>query len=549
MSDPAGWHPQTAEGLAGGVRAPDSRLTERLLARGTRPLGVIDVRRAEAHYARIVDWLAARTPLLEHLRARYGLTEGEGASALSLAFADAGTGEFAHAPGVGLSAGDVGLSLSAVPEAFTARAAETSVTYTAHVPEDSAAPAEAKRIARRGVPVFSRADSDSLRAVSDTSRAVSETQQPDGGARQEPDEAARQQQRGAVPAIPERAGPNLERAESNLELANSNVESAGQKAEPPRGGGAAPTVKEIPAKEIPAATAGADGARFADVRLVSASRAAATAPPESPRSPTPRGVAPSEARGATSTAAPGGTLARSEEPLRSAGELIGVRPKDGGGPVGTLAQGKPPRAGVSEVYEAQGDDTPAAEAQPRAVVRERARAAPAEAANERAASPVGEMARGAREAQAVSHEPRAVAHEARAVAREASAQSASAPAESPMPLARAREIPVNDSRPESPTLRTQSPLPLVQPLVQSPMPLAQPPMPAASSNGVGRGTAAVRPGHSATVTHAPTVETFTPGRGGARAGGVNVERLTEQVSSRLTQRLLAERERRGMGRR
>jgi hypothetical protein len=107
-----------------------------------------------------------------------------------------------------------------------------------------------------------------------------------------------------------------------------------------------------------------------------------------------------------------------------------------------------------------------------------------------------------------------------------------------MPLARARELPVNDSRPESPTLLTQSPLPLVQS-----------PTPATSSDGVERRTAAARPGDSATVTHAPTVETFTPGRGGARAGGVNVERLTEQVSSRLTRRLLAERERRGMGRR
>jgi hypothetical protein len=440
------------------------------MARGTRPLGVIDVRRAEAHYARIMDWLAARTPLLEHLRARYGLTEGEGASALSLAFADARTGESAPAPGVSLSTGDGG-SLSAVPEAFVSRAAETLVTYTAHVPDDSAAPAEAKRIARRGVPVFSR-------AVSDSSRAVSETKRHDGGARQEPDEAARRQQRGAVPAIPERGGSN---------------------AEPSRGGNAAPSVKEVPA-----ATAGADDARFADVRLVSASRATAPAPPESPQSQTPRGVTPSEARGPTSAAAPGGTLARSEEPLRSAGELIGVQPKSAGGPVGALAQGKTPRPGVSEVYEAQGDDTPSAETQPRAVTRE----------------------------------ARAVAREAPDVAHEAPAQSASASAESPMPLARARELPVNDSRPESPTLLTQSPLPLVQS-----------PTPATSSNGVERRTAAARPGDSATVTHAPTVETFTPGRGGARAGGVNVERLTEQVSSRLTRRLLAERERRGMGRR
>ena len=57
------------------------------------------------------------------------------------------------------------------------------------------------------------------------------------------------------------------------------------------------------------------------------------------------------------------------------------------------------------------------------------------------------------------------------------------------------------------------------------------------------------PRNTRTLFGLPTVETFTPGRGGARAGGVNVERLTEQVSSRLTQRLLAERERRGMGRR
>jgi hypothetical protein len=108
-----------------------------------------------------------------------------------------------------------------------------------------------------------------------------------------------------------------------------------------------------------------------------------------------------------------------------------------------------------------------------------------------------------------------------------------------MPLARAREIPADDSQRESPTLRAQSPLPL-----------------AANPAAAERGGSAGSQTDSATAATATQVtpivaETITPGgKGfGARAGGVNVERLTEQVSRHLARRLLVERERRGMSRR
>jgi hypothetical protein len=128
---------------------PDSRLTERLLSRATDSLGLIDVRGAEQHYARIMDWLAARTPLLERLRTRYGLTEGEGMT--GLAFAEARGQEGSHLD-------DAGINLSAAPFSFTAPAAEQIFTRVAQIPDDSdAEPTEVKRIARRGVPTFSPA--------------------------------------------------------------------------------------------------------------------------------------------------------------------------------------------------------------------------------------------------------------------------------------------------------------------------------------------------------------------------------------------------------
>lgn len=131
---------------------PDSPLTARLLSRATDSLGLIDVRGAEQHYARIMDWLAGRTPLLERLRTRYGLTEGEGLT--GLAFAEPRGWDGAHF-------GDEGVNLSAAPAAFNAPAAEQIFTHVAHVPDDpDDEPTEVKRIARRGVPTFSSTSSE-----------------------------------------------------------------------------------------------------------------------------------------------------------------------------------------------------------------------------------------------------------------------------------------------------------------------------------------------------------------------------------------------------
>ncbi len=46
-------------------------LTERLAQRGSQPLGVIDVRQPQQHYARTAGWLSRRFPLLQELAARY----------------------------------------------------------------------------------------------------------------------------------------------------------------------------------------------------------------------------------------------------------------------------------------------------------------------------------------------------------------------------------------------------------------------------------------------------------------------------------------------
>ena len=468
MSDPTGGHPQTAEG-----QAPDARLTERLLARATRPLGVIDVHRAESHYARIMDWLARRTPLLEHLMTRYGLTEGEGAAALSLAFADVHAAEGLHAGG--------GVNLSAGPDAFAPPAAERLVTYVAHVPDDSAEQAEAKRITRRGVPTFSRAGS--------------ETQHPDADARREPNEAARQQERGPVTTIPEGVGSSLERVIPDLE-SGPKTGGGGSNVEVLRGSHAAPSVKEIPAS-----TAEAQGARVAGAPLATAPRAAATAPPQSTQSPTQRPAPPAEGRATAPTAepertfetargrrdAPSGDLPSLKE-IPAAGTLAG-REK----PLTSAGVAMPARPGASGASGAPGTDA----------------SAPGTPAH---------VAAGVRETRAPD-----------------------APAERPMPLARAREIPADDSRREPPTLSAQSPTLSVQ----APLPLAAHPVGAERGEGTGR-----RDDSAAAATQVPPVaaETFTPGgKGlGARAGGVNVERLTEQVSRRLERRLVAERERRKM---
>ena len=130
--------------------APDTRLAERLLARATQSLGVIDVRHAERQYARVMDWLAGRTSLVEHLRSRYGLTTDVRAAGLGLTFADA------HGQAGEQGSDEAGSSISTAPGVPETPAAERLFTYVAHVPEDfPAAPAETRRIRRRGGPTFS----------------------------------------------------------------------------------------------------------------------------------------------------------------------------------------------------------------------------------------------------------------------------------------------------------------------------------------------------------------------------------------------------------
>lgn len=211
------------EGPAAKETTRAARLTERLLARATRPLGLIDVRRAERHYARVMDWLAARTPLVEHLRSRYGLTEGEGSAALGLAFADAHESEGA-------------VNLYAAPDRFTSRDAGHLFTAVAQIPDDSAAQTGAKRIARRGVPTFSHAGSET-----------------DSAARQERNEVAGQERGGGVrqeqvevfePDLSEDFKPAHGRAEPNQEPARAPLSHSS-------------------AKEIPAANAGAPASRAA----------------------------------------------------------------------------------------------------------------------------------------------------------------------------------------------------------------------------------------------------------------------------------------------
>ncbi|MFL6337417.1 MAG: hypothetical protein ACJ754_29305 [Pyrinomonadaceae bacterium] len=476
MSDPAGGHPQTAEGPA-----RVSRLTERLLARGTRPLGLIDVRRAESHYARIMDWLARRTPLLEHLMSRYGLTEGEGATALSLAFADARAIEGEGAPeAVG------GSDLSTVPEAFapdafTPRAAEGLVTYVARVPEDFAVQTEAKRIRRRGVPTPSRPDT--------------ETRPPDAGAHTQLNEDARQRQSWSDPTTPKRFEPSPEPASSHPEQSVQGVEV-------PEGSQAAPSVKEIPI-----ATAEAQ-----ELQGVGAPLAFSSLPPEATQSPVQRHPAPTEGR-AAAPMAESETALETERGRRAvsvvkeidvpsvketpaAEALKGSETQNSLTSAGVLIPASP---GASLGYVAPGNNTSAS-------------GTPAQAA----------------ESGATSHAPGDV-RETRA---------SGAPLEKFLPLARAREIPADDSRRESPTPHTQSPLPLL-----------------AHAVGTERGAGSVPQIDAATAPTQVTpvvAEMIKPGGESTNAragGGVNVERLTEQVSRHLARRLLVERERRGMSKR
>ena len=54
---------------------PQLELGQHLMRRHTEPLGVIDVRHPQQHYARTAGWIAQRFALLEHWKTRYGSDE------------------------------------------------------------------------------------------------------------------------------------------------------------------------------------------------------------------------------------------------------------------------------------------------------------------------------------------------------------------------------------------------------------------------------------------------------------------------------------------
>jgi hypothetical protein len=67
-------------GAETGEAAPSMELAERLLQRRTEPVGVIDVRQGQRHYARTAGWVAQRFAMLDHWKTRYGVDEGAAAN-------------------------------------------------------------------------------------------------------------------------------------------------------------------------------------------------------------------------------------------------------------------------------------------------------------------------------------------------------------------------------------------------------------------------------------------------------------------------------------
>src|ERR1051325_421569 len=131
--------------------APDSRHAERLLARATQSLGLIDVRHTERRYASVMDWLAPRTAPGERLGSRYGLTEDD-IRAGALVFAephDSERIEITH----GSERTEVTGVISTLPGVGEAPAAGRLCPSVAHVLEDApAAPVETRRVRRKGAP-------------------------------------------------------------------------------------------------------------------------------------------------------------------------------------------------------------------------------------------------------------------------------------------------------------------------------------------------------------------------------------------------------------
>lgn len=65
---------------------PSNELTERLLRRATKPVGVIDTFQPQRQYRRTTDWLAQRFSLLDRWKSRYAITD-DAAESASLVFA------------------------------------------------------------------------------------------------------------------------------------------------------------------------------------------------------------------------------------------------------------------------------------------------------------------------------------------------------------------------------------------------------------------------------------------------------------------------------
>jgi hypothetical protein len=66
---------------------PRLELGQHLMRRRTEPLGVIDVRQPEQHYARTAGWIAQRFALLEHWKTRYGSDEDPSTANAGMVFA------------------------------------------------------------------------------------------------------------------------------------------------------------------------------------------------------------------------------------------------------------------------------------------------------------------------------------------------------------------------------------------------------------------------------------------------------------------------------
>jgi hypothetical protein len=123
--------------------ALSTELTERLLQRATAPLGVIDVRQPQQHYARTAGWIAQRFALLDRWKTRYGSDEEASGAGASLVFA---------VPGQTLTEPN-----PAVPNvAQLARTVQQSVAAQAStVSPTSSSPPEQFRVRRHAMPSVS----------------------------------------------------------------------------------------------------------------------------------------------------------------------------------------------------------------------------------------------------------------------------------------------------------------------------------------------------------------------------------------------------------